>query len=115
MLNRNKLQSFKRIFNDILYICGTPLNKIDENEENRDKHVLDKVYCRENLNCSSKIEIPYYLCKGYKAICIYCASKEVTTDQQNYPKCINCKEKPDVKRMKRKQVLAVDIVAKKKK
>ena len=35
-LKVNELQSFKCIVNDILYICGTPLKEIDENEENRD-------------------------------------------------------------------------------
>ena len=50
----------------VLYVCGTVINEIDENGENRDASIIKSVYTRENINCFSKIEVPYYSCKAYK-------------------------------------------------
>ena len=33
------------------------------------------VYARENLNCQSLIEIPYYSVKEYPIVCVYCGTK----------------------------------------
>ena len=103
------------MINGIIYVCGSSINEIDADEENRDKDITNNVYVRENLNCSSKIEIPYYSCKGYSDICIYSGSKgNLESDQKSYSKCVHCKEKPSVNRMKRK-IFSEDLTAKKKK
>ena len=84
-----EMEAFKRVINGIVYSCGTPINEIDENEDNRDARMTNIVCCHENLNCNSKIELPYYSCKGFKDICIYCGSNEnVNGNVINYPKCL---------------------------
>ena len=50
-----EMEAFKRVVNGIVSLCGTPINEIDENEDNRDVRMTNIVYCRENLNCNSKI------------------------------------------------------------
>ena len=31
-----QIEAFKRVINGILYLCGKPMNGIDESDENRD-------------------------------------------------------------------------------
>ena len=61
------LTYFRRAFQDVQYVCGSRIQDVDEKI---------KVYARENLNCQSLIEIPYYSFAEYQKVCIYCGSKD---------------------------------------
>ena len=77
------------------------------------------MFVRENLLCTSKIELPYYSVDFYKKICVYCGlagtSRLLGNAVDFYPKCPNCEAKPDVRRPKRKTVVENDLATKKKK
>ena len=85
----------------------------------RDEKYLKTIFARENISCSSKIELPYYTVDIFPKICIYCGipgtSRILGNSIENYPKCIECGDKPDVIRRKRKAVVASDLNNKKKK
>ena len=61
---------FKRLQNDYVYICGGSFNEIHVSNTNKDSKISENIFTRENLSCSSNIEIPYYSA-GYKNICIF--------------------------------------------
>ena len=75
--------------------------------------MLDKLFVRENLSCTSKIELPYYSVDSYKKICVYCGlpgtSRMLGDGIEFYPKCPNCNAKPAVARCKRKTVVDSDL------
>ena len=112
-------EKLKRVLNGLLYVCGSSLQEIDDNDENKDLSILDLVYVRENLNCFSNVELAYFSRKSCKKdICVYCAQSYnliEDTGKVNYPKCGNCIEKEDIKRKKRGTVLLSDLAPKKKK
>ena len=113
-LKCNELVSLKRILNDIRYVCGTVLRDIEDDERNKDTSVSKDVYLRENLECGSNIEIPYYSCKIFKIVCISCGKGDNMRpcDDLHYPQCNACTSEL-VKRNKRKQVLGCDLNGKK--
>ena len=63
-----------------------------------------------------KIEIPYYSVENYAKICIHCGvkgtSRTLGNSIENYPKCIDCTDKPDIRRRKRNAVTENDLVKK---
>ena len=79
--------------------------------KNEDINVLDTVFVRENLSCTSIVEKPYFSCDFLKKVCIHCgSSKNVTTSVDSYPKCNKqrCQKEKNVPKTKRKTVLAAD-------
>ena len=86
--------------------------------EDRDEKSLKTIYARENISCVSKIELPYYSVDFYPKICIYCGitgtSRMLGNSVEYYPKCIECKDKPEVNRRKRKGLTESGLVKKKK-
>ena len=56
-LKRNQLTSLKRIWNDILCVCGTIMEDIPIDERNKDCRICERVYISENLECKSNIEV----------------------------------------------------------
>ena len=112
----------KRVLSTVEYVCGSVLSEygdVYQTDGNRDLAVLDKVFTRENLACSSNIEILYYSTKLFvgKKICIFCGKggNNLIISDESFPKCQNCKDKKDIKNTKRKIVIAKDMVTKKKK
>ena len=109
----------KRMVGKLEYVCGSVLSDYGGTGNDRDEKHLKKIFVRENISCASKIELPYYSVDFYPKICIYCGIKGTTRSLGNltecYPKCESCKEKPDVPRRKRKNVVAADLGKKKKK
>ena len=67
-LKSNELTSLKRIWNDIMYVCGTIMEDIPIDERNKDCRICERVYIRENLECKSNIEVPYYSTKIFKEV-----------------------------------------------
>ena len=82
-----------------------------------DSAVLEKVYARDYIACTSNIELPYYSSDRAKIICIFFGKggKKLITSDEAYPKCENCKNKKDVTKRKRKTLTSGDLLAKKKK
>ena len=66
-----------------------------------------------HASCSCKIELPYYSVDHFPKICIYCGitgtTRTLGESVECYPKCIECKEKPDVNRRKRKSLVESDL------
>ena len=85
----------------------------------KDEQLLKILFVRENLSCSSKMELPYYSIDHYPAVCVYCGvtgtKRTLNTTAEHYPKCHSCGEKPDVVRRKRKVLVQTDLGTKKKK
>ena len=107
-----QIDAFKRYTNDFVYLCGSSLQEITDSSpdgKNKDAYIENVVYTRENLDCNSKIEIPYYAVGNHEAICIYCGNSEVVHGKYGrspdvYPKCMACDGKEDIKKMKRKTI-----------
>ena len=89
-----------------MYICGSRIQEATEcsaDDNNTDVYIKDKIFVRENLDCTSKIELPYYSVGKYKDVCVYCGCEENIVPSPNfYPKCTSCADETDVKRMKRR-------------
>ena len=94
------------ILEDILFSCGSSFEDIDCGESS----MLKKVFCRLNLNCSSPIEIPYYI-SNHETLCYYCgvdndfASGDLFSDK--YPICMHClsdNKKPVGSRKRKKYI-----------
>ena len=73
--------------NGMSFSCGSPLHDMTA-------ELSEKVYVRD-LHCHEPIEILYYTAK-YDPICIYCGLPESYKDDNNYPKCDSCKDKPSI-------------------
>ena len=78
-LTNANIMAMKRIFNNFQYVCGTVFHDIPIDERNRDTLILELLHCRENLSCTSPIEIPYYSCKIFPKICYHCGSNKSLT------------------------------------
>ena len=112
-LKGEEISALKRTLNDLLYVCGGSLKEISADED-PNVHISDKVFVRENLCCTSLIELPYYSVGIYQNICIHCGKSErLTNDVDVYPKCIGCHQKVNVARKKRKTIVEADLGKKK--
>ena len=83
---------------NVLYSCGTELKDYipDEiNEGVRSEHILNRVFVRKNISCSSRIETSYFSSDCFSDVCIYCGSSDslIPTNEVNgyYPQCGSCK------------------------
>ena len=101
------------------YVCGSVISEYMGTGSDRDEKYLKNIFVRENLSCASKIELPYYAVDFYPKICIYCGvkgtSRTLGNAPEHYPKCVDCKDKPEVHRRKRKMVSESDLNKKKSK
>ena len=90
---RYQPKRLKRIFNGLIYVCESSIQKIDDNDENQDVSILDTLYVQEILNCFSNVELTSkFSRKSFKkAICIL---------------YILSTEKENIKRKKRRTNLA---------
>ena len=120
-LNVAECNLVKRIGSKFSYVCGSVFSEYlgTGGERNNEKEVAAKVYIRENISCTSKMELPYYSIDFFPKVCIYCGIKGsariLGNSEEFYPKCGNCSTKGDVPRRKRKTVVASDLKQKKKK
>ena len=109
----------KRMMSKVSYMCGSVLSEYLGTGNDRDEKYLKTIFARENISCSSKIELPYYTVDFFPKICIYCGilgtSRTLGNSTEHYPKCIECGDRPDVVRRKRKAVVASDLINNKKK
>ena len=109
----------KRIIQKVDYVCGASLSEYVGSGGDKDEQLLKVLFVRENLSCSSMIELPYYGVAHYPIVCVHCGvtgtNRTLNTTAENYPKCHNCDEKPDVVRRKRKTLVQTDLGSKRKK
>ena len=123
--SKNKLKTAeeqkgaKSMISKLSYMCGSVLSEYLGTGNDRDEKYLKSLFVRENISCSSKIELPYYTVDFYPKVCIYCGitgtSRILGNSTEHYPKCVECAQKPDVVRRKRKLVVAADLTKKTKK
>ena len=116
VLKPREKAELRQILQEIQYSCGSGLQNIEHDEHS----VLQKVFTRLNLTCSSPIEIPYYGTNSHEPLCFYCGSEELCDDsleelQDKYPICHQCvnDKKPLVG--KRKRVSSQNTTSKKQK
>ena len=116
-IKKEDISSAKRMMNKITYMCGAALSEYQASRNDRDERHLKTIFVKENLSCSSKIEIPYFSVDNYPIVCIYCGiagtHRTLNSSVEWYPKCNNCKEKPDVPRRKWKAAVEGDFSKKK--
>ena len=93
------------------YVCGTVFHDIPIDERNRGTLILELLYCKENLSCTSPIEIPYYSSKIFPKICYHCGSSKrlLCSDPVFYPQCNRCQSKEQQRIAKWKQVVNSDL------
>jgi len=100
-VKKDDIKGVKRMLSKLSYMCGN----------DRDAKHLNSIYVRESISCS--IELPYYSVDHFPKICIYCGiagtTRTLGDSVECYPKCIECKEKPDVNRRKRKSLVESDL------
>ncbi len=92
--SRAKLKSCERpvvaqFLETVDYSCGSSMNDIDCDESS----VLKKLFVRENVDCQTPIELPYYSAK-YPPICYYCGTEpdeDAMEDKGHYPLCADCR------------------------
>lgn len=118
-LKQDDQKGAKRMISKLTYMCGSVLSEYLGTGNDRDEKYLKSLFVRENISCSSKIELPYYTVDFYPKICIYCGitgtSRTLGNSVEHYPKCVECAQKPEVVRRKRKAVVASDLNKKTKK
>ena len=109
----------KRMMAKLNYVCGSIISEYMVTGADRDEKYLKTILVRENLSCASKIELPYYAVDHYPKICVYCGatgtSRTLGNSPEYYPKCLECTDKPEVHRRKRKIVCESDLNKKKRK
>ena len=113
------MNAVKRMMGEITYVCGAALSEYLGTGGDKDERFINSIFARENISCTSKIELPYYSVDHLPKLCIHCGvggtSRTLSNSVKHYPKCINCNDKPAVVRQKRKKVVESDLAAKKKK
>ena len=53
----------------VFYMCGAALSEYIESGTDRDERHLKSIYVRENIACTSKVELPYYSVDNYPVVC----------------------------------------------
>ena len=99
-------------------MCGSVLSEFLGTGNDKDERFLNTIYLRENIACSNKIDLPHYIVEMLPKLCIQCrasgTSQTLGNSVKYYPKCLECKEKPDILRRKRKAVTEKDLSKRKK-
>ena len=78
----------QHLIEDFEYTCGATLKDLHLPEEYDDVDVRDH-------NCFNTVEKLYYSAK-YTPICIYCGIEQSYSDENSYPQCLLCKDKPRI-------------------
>ena len=102
-----------RALSEMQYVCGSTFAEFDAEGSS---NIFDKVFVRENLSCTSEMELTYYSAAIFPDTCIHCGSKQnLVKSVENYPRCRSqeCHKKGDVLRRKRKTVTVTDLKSKK--
>ena len=103
-------RKLETVLEGIIYTCGMDLKECipaDISDHDKQSHVLSSIFVRQNMNCDSRIEIPYFSSECFPSICIYCGSEESLVPaiemEGMYPLCSSCKATtPGILKRKRK-------------
>lgn len=103
----------KRTLEDILYSCGSSLKEVSPLIQPRDdttcKSLFERIFVRENLDCQSPVEVPYFSSEAFEDVCVHCACNSTQTELTHpngaYPICVECMEEGKEKILKRKRSL----------
>ena len=87
---------------DIMYIHGMDLQDCipaDLSLEAKQSHFFSRIFVRQNMCCTTRIETPYFLSESFDVICSYCAVVTIYVLSANetvgmYPLCLTCKSDP---------------------
>ena len=101
-LTTSERSELQQILEIVQYSCGSNFVDIECAETS----VLQKVFCRLNLTCSSPIEIPYYSTR-HEPLCFYCGSEKDLAESEvgKHPICNLClseNKKPTASRKRKK-------------
>ena len=114
------MQGINKIFKETASHTEKVYSEISRLDHDRYTHTLremlhtyttltTRVFVRENISCSSKIELPYFSVEAYPILCIYCriggTKRTLNKSVEHYPQCQSCSDKPNVLRRKRKTVV----------
>ena len=105
----DKAKWVKSMMKKVPYVCEASLSECVGNGRDPDEKFLSRVFVRENISCSSKIELPYFSVEAYPILCIYCGiggtKRTLNKSVEHYPQCQSCSDKPNVLRRKRKTIV----------
>ena len=86
-----------------MYINLKTILKMNTNKSTPYTHTKSPTY-RWYGTSMSKIELQYYSVDNFQKICIHCGvegtSRTLGNSVEHYPTCIECKDKPDINRLK---------------
>ena len=88
-LSQSQRSLLDKSLSGMSFSCGAPLQELDLPPE-----LKEAVFVR-NLQCGEPIERLYYTAK-YEPICIYCAESVDDSNDENYPQCDQCMDKPPI-------------------
>ena len=85
-LKKDQREELEFLIEDLDYTCGSIFADIEPEEDS----VLNSIFVKANLSCSSPIEVPYYTA-GNDPICYQCGSEsELCEKPTDYPICSSC-------------------------
>ena len=108
--SKNKLahadiKMFSNIMNDLLFTCGASLSEFPVFGDSK-KHLMEKLYVRQNLNCQTPVETLYYSADIYPQCCCHCGSKRrLRLQDGHYPICSPCVAQKKQPIHKRKRIM----------
>ena len=109
-------RAIDRAMDQVLYTCGTSLqglllDRCGRADPPEVTTLFERVYCRQNLTCGDLVEVPYYSCELFPAVCVHCACEHDQSEEGHYPICNACKEDGKLPILKRKRKLFTGTVA----
>uniref|UniRef100_A0A1X7SQM0 Uncharacterized protein n=1 Tax=Amphimedon queenslandica TaxID=400682 RepID=A0A1X7SQM0_AMPQE len=91
-LNSDQRRDLQSVLDDYEYSCGASLAELNLEDVYKDVEIRAH-------NCYDPIEVLYYSAK-FTPICVYCATPQAYTAENEYPKCENCYDKPPIYKRK---------------
>jgi hypothetical protein len=96
------LAEFERAIECCFYTCGSVLQDVNELSDT----LRRELYVRGHHQCSQTVEVPYYSCKLFENVCVYCGTSDRLVDETEIlPTCEGCIEAhPKIYKRKRSKV-----------
>ena len=87
-LGDNKV--LKRTLEEILYFCGSSLQGVSPlihpGDDTTCKSLFERIFVRENLDCQTPVEVPYFSSEVFEDVCVHCACNSTQTHSNGtYP------------------------------
>ena len=88
-VKKDDVNAVKRMMGKITYVCGAALSEYLGTGGDKDERFINSIFARENISCTSKIELPYYSVDHLPKICIHCGvggtSRTLSNSVEHYP------------------------------